>query len=166
MSSSSGALVSDPPADARSPSRRGWRDAIYGSPPRAKILVVDDEPDVRRSLQRLVTRFGYTVKSAGSAEQADQLLTNECFSVCMLDIELPRMKGVEFLGWALSRDPEIAVIMLTGLDLPEVAIQCIDHGARTYLVKPVEVDFLWLALRDALAMRKLLVERNDLADAR
>ncbi len=113
-----------------------------------------------------MTRFGYTVKSAGSAEQADQLLTNECFSVCMLDIELPRMKGVEFLGWALSRDPEIAVIMLTGLDLPEVAIQCIDHGARTYLVKPVEVDFLWLALRDALAMRKLLVERNDLADAR
>ena len=141
--------------------RRGWRDVIGAAPTRARILVVDDEADIRRSLQRLITRFGYTVKSAGSAEQADQLLSAERFDLCMLDIELPRMKGVEFLSWALSRDPEMAVIMLTGLDLPEVAVECLDHGARTYLVKPVETDFLRLALRDALAMRKLLVERND-----
>jgi DNA-binding NarL/FixJ family response regulator len=47
--------------------------------------------------------------------------------------------------------------------MPEVAIECIDQGARTYLVKPVEVEFLRLALRDALAMRRVLVERNDLA---
>ncbi len=143
--------------------RRGWRDAIAEAPQRARVLVVDDEPDIRRSLQRLVNRFGYTAKSAGSAEEADRMLSADRFDVLMLDIELPRMKGVEFLGWALSRDPEMAVIMLTGLDLPEVAIECLDHGARTYLVKPVEVDFLRLALRDALAMRRILVERNDLA---
>ena len=124
---------------------------------------MDDEDEVRRGLQRLITRFGYAVRAAASAEEADQWLSNERFDVCLLDIELPRMKGVEFLGWALSRDPEMAVIMLTGLDLPEVAIECIDGGARTYLVKPVEKDFLRLALRDAIAMRRLLVERNDLA---
>ena len=73
-------------------------------------------------------------------------------------------EGVEFLGWALTRDPEMAIIMLTGLDIPEVAIECIDDGARNYLVKPVETEFLRLALRDALAMRKVLVERNQLAD--
>ena len=124
---------------------------------------MDDEAEVRRGLQRLVTRFGYTAKAAASAEEADQWLSMERFDVCLLDIELPRMKGIEFLGWALRRDPEMAVIMLTGLDLPEVAIECIDHGARSYLVKPVEADFLRLALRDALAVRNLLVERNDLA---
>ena len=124
---------------------------------------MDDEVEVRRGLQRLVTRFGYTAKAAGSAEEADQWLSMERFDVCLLDIELPRMKGIEFLGWALRRDPEMAVIMLTGLDLPEVAVECIDHGARSYLVKPVEADFLRLALRDALAVRTLLVERNDLA---
>jgi ActR/RegA family two-component response regulator len=53
--------------------------------------------------------------------------------------------------------------MLTGIDVPEVAVQCLDRGARTYLVKPVDGDFLRLALRDALAMRGLLVERNDLS---
>ena len=124
---------------------------------------MDDEAEVRRGLQRLVTRFGYTAKAAASAEEADQWLSMERFDVCLLDIELPRMKGIEFLGWALRRDPEMAVIMLTGLDLPEVAIECIDHGARSYLVKPVEADFLRLALRAALAVRNLLVERNDLA---
>lgn len=143
--------------------RRGWRDAIAEAPARARVLVVEDEDDVRRSIQRLVTRFGYTAKGASSAEEADQWLTSERFDLLMLDIELPRMKGVEFLSWALSRDPEMAVIMLTGLDIPEVAIECLDHGARTYLVKPVEVEFLRLALRDALAMRRIMVERNDLA---
>lgn len=142
--------------------RSGWRDVLGGASTKARILVVDDELDVRRGLQRLITRFGYSVRTAASAEEADQWLSNERFDVCLLDIELPRMKGVEFLGWALSRDPEMAVIMLTGLDLPEVAIQCIDNGARTYLVKPVESDFLRLALRDAIAVRKVLVERNEL----
>ena len=143
-------------------SRIGWKDVLGRAPDRAKVLVVDDELDVRRGLQRLLTRFGYSVRAAGSAEEADQWLSNERFDACLLDIELPRMKGVEFLSWALGRDPELAVIMLTGLDIPEVAIECIDHGARTYLVKPVEADFLRLALRDALAVRRVLVERNDL----
>ena len=136
---------------------------IAESPQRARILVVDDEADIRQSLQRLVTRFGYTAKGASSAEDADRWLTSERFDLLLLDIELPRMKGVEFLSWALSRDPEMAVIMLTGLDIPEVAIECMDQGARTYLVKPIEVDFLRLALRDALGLRRVLVERNDLA---
>ncbi|NCG31658.1 MAG: response regulator, partial [Proteobacteria bacterium] len=128
---------------------------IAESPQRARILVVDDEADIRQSLQRLVTRFGYTAKGASSAEEADRWLTSERFDLLLLDIELPRMKGVEFLSWALSRDPEMAVIMLTGLDIPEVAIECMDQGARTYLVKPIEVDFLRLALRDALGLRRV-----------
>lgn len=143
--------------------RIGWKDVLAAAPERGRVLVVDDEVEVRRGLQRLITRFGYSVRVAASAEEADNWLNSQRFDICLLDIELPRMKGVEFLGWALTRDPEMAVIMLTGLDLPEVAIECIDEGARTYLVKPVEADFLRLALRDALAVRRVLVERNDLA---
>lgn len=144
--------------------RLGWRDVVAGTPDRGRVLVVDDEREVRSSLQRLLTRLGYQVRAAASAEEADQWLAGERFDVCLLDIELPRMKGVEFLSWALARDPEMAVIMLTGIDLPEVAVECIQNGARTYLVKPVESEFLRLAVRDAVAMRRLLVERNDLAE--
>lgn len=142
--------------------RIGWREALARAPRNAKILVVEDEAPVRASLSDLVTRFGYAVRAVASAEEADRWLGAERFDVCLLDIELPRMKGVEFLGWALKRDPEMAVIMLTGLDIPDIAVECIDQGARTYLVKPIEAEFLRLALRDALAMRAILVERNEL----
>lgn len=141
--------------------RRGWKDLLAQAPSAGRVLVVDDEVEVRRSLQRLVTGLGHTVRTAASSEEADNWLGAERFDVCLLDIELPRMKGVEFLGWALRRDPEMAVIMLTGLDDPALAVECIEAGARNYLVKPVEADFLRLALRDALAVRRLLVERND-----
>jgi len=144
--------------------RIGWRDLLRPSPEQARVLVVDDDPKIRSSLERLLTRFGHSVRSVASAEEADQWLALGRFDVCLLDIELPRMKGTEFLSWALSRDPEMAVIMLTGLDLPEVAIECLDHGARTYLVKPVEAAFLERAVRDALAVRRVLVERNELLE--
>ena len=73
------------------------------------------------------------------------------------------MNGVEFLSWALKRQPDLAVIMLTGRAEPELALKCIDQGARTYLVKPLDVDFLERAVRDALMVRKLLLERNRLS---
>lgn len=141
----------------------GWDDLPRYAPESASVLVVDDEAHIRESLEKLVTRFGYSVKTAASAEEADSWISSQRFDVCLLDIQLPRMKGVEFLSWALERDPELAVIMLTGLDDPELAIECIEQGARTYLVKPVEADFLRLALRDALFVRRLLVERNRAA---
>lgn len=142
----------------------GWPGVLAGAPTGASILVVDDEPGIRRSLEKLLTRFGHTVKLAGSAEEGDSWLTSQRFDLLMLDIELPRMKGVEFLSWALERDPELAVIMLTGLDVPDLAVECLDAGARNYLVKPVEAEFLRLAVRDALAVRRLLVERNDVVE--
>jgi two-component system C4-dicarboxylate transport response regulator DctD len=111
----------------------------------------------------LLVRSGYGCQAAASSEEADRRLGSERFDVCLLDIELPRMSGLEFLGWALLKDPEMAVIMLTGVDAPEVALECLDQGARTFLVKPVEAPFLIRAVRDAVALRRLLVEHNDRA---
>ena len=110
--------------------RFGWTKVLAQAPGSARVLVVDDEVQVRQSLTRLVTHFGYEVKTAASAEEADHWLSSQRFHVVLLDIELPRMKGVEFLSWALEKDPEQAVIMLTGLDDPDLAIECIDKGAR------------------------------------
>ena len=143
--------------------RLGWREVLGGSGERARILVVDDEIEVRRGLQRLVTRFGYSVRTAASAEEADQWLNMERFDVCLLDIELPRMKGVEFLGWALSRDPELAVIMLTGLDLPEVAIECLDNssGQGTVLSDPIRMATYELETYGRAEATKAIIVLSD-----
>lgn len=138
--------------------RLGWLDVMAEARVPGRVLVVDDDPDVRGSLERAVLQLGHTVRTAPSSEAADIELAGGRFDLCLLDVELPRMSGVEFLSWALARDPQMAVIMLTGVDSPEVAEECLDRGARTYLVKPVEMRFLRLAIRDALAMRALLVD--------
>ena len=72
------------------------------------------------------------------------------------------MSGLEFLSLVLSRQPDVAVIILTGKNEPELAMECLDRGARTFLVKPFDIAFLGRSVRDALMIRQLLVERNRL----
>ncbi len=144
--------------------RMGWKQVVQNAPDEGEILVVEDERPVREALTKLVTRFGYQVRSAASAEEGDNWLASQTFDLVLLDIELPKMKGVEFLRWVLDRSPETAVIMMTGLDDPKLAIECLQNGARTYLVKPPDPEFLRLAIRDALAVRRILMERNDLRE--
>ena len=86
--------------------RFGFADFVDYAPERAQVLVVEDERDVRKSLTRLIEKFGHEVRSASSAEEADSWISSQRFDVCLLDIQLPKMKGVEFLGWALGRDPD------------------------------------------------------------
>jgi DNA-binding response OmpR family regulator len=135
---------------------------LENAPATGEILVVDDEPEIRAVLKRLFTKVGHRVAQASSSEEADHWLRSQRFDVMILDCELPGMSGPEFLRWALKQDPELAVIMLTGLNLSDVAVECIEAGARTYLVKPPHPEFLRLAVRDALAVRQVLVERNRL----
>lgn len=122
---------------------------------------MDDDPRIRNALKRALAGMGHDVRVAGSAEEADQWLATERFHVALLDIDLPRMSGVEFLSWALKRDPEMAAIMVTGHDEVELALECMAAGARTFLVKPVVMDILKGAVDDALALRHLLISYND-----
>lgn len=142
---------------------KGWTELIANAPKTAEILIVEDNPDVRRLTRTVVEELGYSVKSASSAEEADSWMESTDFDLILLDIDLPRMNGVEFLTWALNREPDLAVIMLTGHTEPELAMTCLDLGARTYLVKPIDIDILERAVRDALMLRALLQERNRLA---
>ena len=144
--------------------RLGWKTLVENAPTEAEILVVEDDPILLELTSSAIEDMGFSVRSAASAEAADQWMSTGELDLVLLDIDLPRINGVEFLEWALARQPELSVIMLTGLDDPELALRCLDHGARTYLVKPFDIDFLERAIRDALITRNLLVERNRLAE--
>ena len=144
------------------PPGKGWTDLIATAPRSAEVLIVDDEPRVLRLTRDVVEQLGYSVTTAGSAEEANSWMDSAEFDLVLLDMELPRMNGLEFLSWALRRKPDLAVIIISGRNDPELAMQCIDAGARTYLVKPFDVDFLGRSVRDALMIRQLLLERNRL----
>lgn len=139
----------------------GWADLARVEMRGARILVVEDEDAPREALVRLLEGQGYDVRAAGSAEHADHWLSASGFDLALLDIQLPGRDGVEFLRWALRRDPHMAVLMTTGVDRMEVALECLKGGARAYLVKPVDPLFLLEAVRDALVMRRLLRAAPD-----
>ena len=142
----------------------GWKTLVENPPTEAEILVVEDDPNLLELTSSAIQDMGFSVCTALSAETADQRISTGEIDVVLLDIDLPRINGVDFLEWALTRQPELSVIMLTGLDDPALALQCLDHGARAYLVKPFDIDFLERTIRDALITRNLLVELNRLAD--
>jgi len=139
-----------------SSARIGWANLDPLVPPSSSVLIVEDDEAAARGLARAVREIGCSVRVAGCAESADRWIASEEFDLVLLDIGLPRMNGIEFLHWVLSRSPTTAVIMVTGNDDIATAIQCISGGARTYLVKPIDLEVLRLAVLDALAMRTLL----------
>lgn len=137
-------------------SPRGWAGMARIQPRGSRILVVEDEQDAREGMVRLLEGQGYEVRGAGSAEHADHWLSAAPFDLALVDIGLPGMDGVEFLRWALRRNPTLAVIMTTGLDRTDVALECLRGGARGYLLKPIDPLFLMEAVRDALVLARLL----------
>ena len=135
---------------------RGWAEMARLQAKGSRILVVEDEDAAREGLVRLLEGQGYEVRGAGSAEHADHWLSASSFDLALVDIGLPGMDGIEFLRWALRRNPTLAVIMTTGVDRMEVALECLKAGARGYLIKPIDPLFLMEAVRDALILGRLL----------
>ena len=130
--------------------------------PATTILVVDDEEGIRQALDRFLTRLGYKVLQAASgAEALDKQSADEPHAM-LSDIRMPNMSGVELVPKALAVDSDLAIIMLTAIDEPRTAIECLKLGAYDYLIKPVDLDELEMSLQGALRQRQLEIDRREL----
>ena len=135
--------------------------AVPGSE-RTTVLVVDDEDGIRKALDRFLTRLGYQVAAAANASEALERVAADRPQAMLCDIRMPETSGVELLPKALAQDPDLAVIMLTAIDEPRTAIECLKLGAYDYLIKPVDLDELELSLQHALRQRQLELDRRQL----
>ena len=126
------------------------------------VLVVDDEEGIRQALDRFLTRLGYKVLQAASAAEALDRQAADEPQAMLSDIRMPNMSGVELVPKALAADSDLAIIMLTAIDEPRTAIECLKLGAYDYLIKPVDLDELELSLQGALRQRQLEIERREL----
>lgn len=129
---------------------------------RTTLLVVDDEDGIRKALDRFLTRLGYQVVAAANAREALERLAADRPQAMLCDIRMPETSGVELLPKALAQDPDLAVIMLTAIDEPRTAIECLKLGAYDYLIKPVDLEELELSLQHALRQRQLELDRRQL----
>ena len=126
------------------------------------VLVVDDEDGIRQALDRFLTRLGYRVLQAASGAEALERQAVDSPDVMLSDIRMPNMSGVELVPKALAQDADLAVVMLTAIDEPRTAIECLKLGAYDYLIKPVDLDELELSLQGALRQRQLEIDRREL----
>ncbi|PYP22349.1 MAG: hypothetical protein DMD53_02650 [Gemmatimonadetes bacterium] len=126
------------------------------------VLVVDDEDGIRQALDRFLTRLGYRVLQAASGAEALERQVADSPHVMLSDIRMPNMSGVELVPKALAQDADLAVVMLTAIDEPRTAIECLKLGAYDYLIKPVDLDELELSLQGALRQRQLEIDRREL----
>lgn len=129
---------------------------------RTTVLVVDDEDGIRQALTRFLSRLGYHVQAASNAAEALQQLAAHHPQAMLCDIRMPETSGVELLPKALAQDADLAVLMLTAIDEPRTAIECLKLGAYDYLIKPVDLEELELSLQHALRQRQLEVDRREL----
>lgn len=114
-----------------------------------KILIVDDEPSVRESLQQMLSR-DFFVSSVGCANDAKELWQKGSFDVVLLDILLPDSSGISLLKEFKRDSPNVPVIMITGTRQVKTAVEAMKLGAYDYLTKPFTMDELGSAINSAL----------------
>src|SRR6201981_3071468 len=128
------------------------------------VLVVDDETEIRTSLEEILTEEGYGVATAATASEALLLIEDAPYDVVLLDIWLPDRDGLDVLGdvrqMALERRPEVVII--SGHGTIETAVKATKLGAYDFLEKPLSIDRTLILIRHAIDAKKLRKENRDL----
>ncbi|CAA9349890.1 MAG: RESPONSE REGULATOR PROTEIN-CheY-like nd an HD-GYP domain [uncultured Gemmatimonadaceae bacterium] len=125
-----------------------------------RLLVVDDEATLQTAVARFLRARGYEVETAGSADAALEQLRRSRFALVLCDVRMPGASGLDLVPRAVALDPDLAVIMLSGVNDAATATSALQSGAGDYLVKPMELPVLVQAVERALRRRALAVERR------
>ncbi|MFH1679790.1 MAG: sigma-54 dependent transcriptional regulator [Candidatus Eisenbacteria bacterium] len=130
--------------------------------PSRTILIVDDEPNIRRTLTGLLDDEGHDVKSVASAEEALETIGKSPPDLLLLDVYLPGMDGIAFLEKVREEEMLFPVVVLSGHATIEMAVRATKLGAFDLLEKPVDPERLLLAVRNALEIAHLREENRAL----
>ncbi|KAA0888858.1 sigma-54-dependent transcriptional regulator [Oryzomonas rubra] len=126
------------------------------------ILIVDDEKDIRTSLTGILEDEGYTVLTAEGGVEALECAQQELPDLVLLDIWMPGMDGLETLERLKALFPQITVIMISGHGTIETAVRATKLGAFDFIEKPLSLDKVLISVVNALRMKDLSVENEEL----
>ena len=129
------------------------------------ILVVEDEAPQRDALTRYLTKAGFAVRAAGSAEEALELLGQHRFTAVVTDLRLPGIDGIELARQAKARDAELGILLITAYSSLETAIEALRAGVHDYILKPLFYEELVRKLRSLIGHRDLVRENDRLRAA-
>src|SRR5512147_2365878 len=124
----------------------------------AKILVVDDERDICRALEFLLSREGYRVTTAYNGQDAVKKIETEEFDLVISDLKMEGMTGLEVLEKALEINPNLIVIIMTAFASVESAVEAMKKGASDYIVKPFINEDVKMTVRRLLEHKTVVME--------
>jgi putative two-component system response regulator len=138
--------------------RPGEMPPLFGDT--AAVLIVDDDPAVARLLRDILEPEGYDCTITADAAQARKVVADRTFALALVDVLLGGETGLELAADLLRQHPDLAVVMVTGIDDPKIAELAVDMGAYGYLVKPFAVTQVLVTVANAGRRRCLEIERR------
>jgi DNA-binding NtrC family response regulator len=111
-----------------------------GTDKKIRILIVDDESDLRNLLNHVLTQAGYEVVEAPGGEEALNILQRETFDIAFLDIQMPNINGIQVLKYLQKNSPSTKAIMLTGYAGLKNAMEAKQFGATDFINKPYNIE--------------------------
>ena len=126
-----------------------------------KILVVDDEENIRKLISEHLKHHGYYCSTAVNGKEALEKLENENVELVLSDIKMPVVDGIELLKRVISEYRDIAVVMVASSFDTDSAIEAMRIGAYDYITKPFYLDSLLLSVERALERRRLIIENRE-----
>jgi len=140
-------------------------DVLTENAPRGRILVIDDEPDIRDSLEALLSSENYRVELAANATEGLKRLENSAYDLVLLDLMMPDKSGMQVLEEVRTRDRETPIFMITAYGSVEVAVDALKRGANDYFPKPWDNEKLLIEIDNMIAKRRLERENTELKRA-
>ena len=129
-----------------------------------RILIIEDEANMRHMLEVLLGRSGYEVKTAADGQEGLEVIEREGFHFILCDIKMPRMDGMAFLKSATDKLDNTTVIMMSAYGTVDTAIEAMKLGAYDYISKPFKTDEVLLTLKKAEERERLKKENLQLKD--
>ena len=128
----------------------------------AKLLVVDDDSLIRRSLGEMLRHEGYFVFEAATAAEAMKVASGTELALVISDFNMPETDGMQLLRELRSKKPELPVVLVTGYGTVEQAVEAMKNGAYDYVSKPILDDEMKMVVKRAIEDRRLRDENSDL----
>ena len=128
----------------------------------AKILVVDDEKAIRRSIKEILEFEKHAIDEAEDGQMALDMALKNNYDIILSDIKMPKLDGIELLQKLIDNKVASAIIMMSGHGTIETAVDAVKNGAYDYLAKPIDLNRLLVSVRNALEKGDLVIETKVL----
>ncbi|MDH5459900.1 MAG: response regulator [Candidatus Bathyarchaeota archaeon] len=124
----------------------------------ARILIIDDDENIRKVLTTILEDEGYIVESVDTAKKAIERTRKKFYNLALIDIRLPDMEGIELLTKMKDATPKMRKIIITGYPTLQNAIEAVNRGANSYVVKPFDMVNVLQTIKEEL--RKQQIEKK------